>query len=136
MNCHQLSRRRSSHPFYRPPVWAEPQADFSQFQLAYWHIVARDLQPSILRSSLPYQSEMQPPINIAPAHNATFGELDGRQRAAIYWNCQAKTWGTHKTSTAAITSPFGLTRAGTNQHPWSCRMGCRASMEKGGCQRR
>ena len=135
-NCHQLSGRLSSRPFYVRAVWAEPQANFSQIQLASWRIVACDLQPSISRPSLPYWSETQPPINTGPTHNATFGVLDGWQRAAICRNCRAKTWGTHKTSTAAIVSPFGLTRAGPNQHPWSCRTGCRASMEKGGCQHR
>ena len=71
----QLSERRSSRPFYRRPVWAEPQADFSQIHLAYWRIVARD-KPPVSRSFL--------------AYDAMFVVLDEWQKAAICQNYRAK----------------------------------------------
>ena len=66
------------------PVWAEPQADFSQIHLDYWHIVACD-KPPVPQSFLPY--------------DAMFVVLDERQKAAICWNNRAKTLSAHKTST-------------------------------------
>ena len=67
--------------FYRRPVWAEPQTDFSQSQFAYWHIAARDLQPSILAVILSWPNKTQLPINKSLANDAIFGMLDEHQKA-------------------------------------------------------
>ena len=55
--------------------------DFSQRQLAYWHIAAHELQPSILAVILSWPNETQLPINTGLAYNAMFRVLDERQKA-------------------------------------------------------
>ena len=107
---HQLPSGQSCRPFIGDQCGRSLKHDFSQIQLAYWRIPARDLQPSILVFILSrISNEMQLPINTGLAHNAMFGALNKRQKATFAGTTERKHDAPTERQRATITSQFSPT---------------------------